>query len=99
MPTVPDAANALAGRLALASALSSPAGASPLLSRCNPSPACSGTVVRCGPGKQDDDGERKAPKVNPGDRVIYFKYAGDSMETPEGERYNVLHEQDILAKL
>jgi hypothetical protein len=25
--------------------------------------------------------------------------AGDSMETPSGEKYNVLHEQDILARL
>lgn len=64
-----------------------------------PPPCCSGTVVRCGPGKAGEDGERKAPKVSPGDKVIYFKYAGDSMETPSGEKYNVLREQDILAKL
>lgn len=59
----------------------------------------SGTVVRCGPGKMGDDGQRKAPKVKEGDRVVYFKYAGDSMETPAGEKYTVLHEQDILARL
>lgn len=39
------------------------------------------------------------PQVKEGDRVIYFKYAGDAMETPSGDRYTVLHEQDILAKL
>ena len=33
----------------------------------------SGTVVRVGPGKQDGEGGRKAPKVKEGDRVIYFK--------------------------
>ena len=184
---------------------------------------CSGTVVRVGPGKMAEDGQRKAPKVRSelggarggglplaarrqrvpgspaavmgllqardcaagargmpgrawgcphrrcalcwlppdpgppaaaaqvkeGDRVIYFKYAGawtpcahvfacasaagapavaavvqqqpgpsgaaqparrfppplllspagDSMETPSGEKYNVLHESDILAKI
>jgi chaperonin GroES len=60
---------------------------------------CSGTVVRCGPGKAGEDGERKAPRVAPGDRVIYFKYAGDPMQTPAGELFTVLHEQDILAKL
>lgn len=38
-------------------------------------------------------------QVKEGDRVIYFKYAGDSMETPSGEKFNVLHQSDILAKL
>ena len=56
-------------------------------------------MVRVGPGKQGEDGQRKAPKVKEGDRVIFFKYAGDAMETPEGEKYSVLHEQDILARL
>lgn len=58
----------------------------------------SGTVVRTGPGKLDDDGKRVAPKVKEGDRVIYFKYAGDVMETPEGDKYIVLHESDVLCK-
>ena len=56
-------------------------------------------MVRCGPGKAGEDGERKAPRVAPGDRVIYFKYAGDPMQTPAGELFTVLHEQDILARL
>jgi len=38
-------------------------------------------------------------QVKEGDRVIYFKYAGDAMETPSGEKFNVLHASDILAKL
>ena len=33
-----------------------------------------GTVVALGPGKVDEDGERKAPRVKEGDRVIYFKW-------------------------
>lgn len=37
-------------------------------------------------------------QVQPGDRVLYFKYAGDSMETPSGEKYVVLREDDILCK-
>lgn len=36
----------------------------------------SGEVVRVGPGKQQEDGSRKALRVQPGDRVVYFKYAG-----------------------
>lgn len=37
----------------------------------------SGEVVRVGPGKRQEDGSRKAPRVVPGDRVVYFKYAGE----------------------
>ena len=59
----------------------------------------SGTVVTVGEGKYDTDkGERKKPKVAAGDRVLYFKYAGDAMETPEGDKYTVVHENDILCK-
>jgi len=59
----------------------------------------SGTVVRCGPGKWDKEtGEREALRVAPGDRVLYFKYAGDNMETPAGEQFVVLREDDILCK-
>ncbi|EFJ50536.1 hypothetical protein VOLCADRAFT_80038 [Volvox carteri f. nagariensis] len=60
----------------------------------------SGTVVRTGPGKYDKDaeGKRKAMTVQPGDKVLYFKYAGDNMETPEGAKFVVLREDDILCK-
>ena len=63
----------------------------------------SGRVVRVGPGKYDKDAEegkggRKAPRVAPGDRVLYFKYAGDSMETPDGTKFIVLREDDVLCK-
>jgi chaperonin GroES len=58
----------------------------------------SGTVLRVGPGKVGDDGARVALKVKEGDRVVYFKYAGDAMETPDGRKYIVLHESDILCK-
>ena len=46
-----------------------------------------------------EDGVRKALKVKEGDDVVYFKYAGDVMETSAGERYIVLHESDILCKI
>lgn len=58
-----------------------------------------GTVVRVGPGKLNkESGERKAIKLQEGDRVVYFKYAGDAMETTSGDKYVVLHESDILCK-
>ncbi|KAL3144861.1 hypothetical protein ABBQ38_001964 [Trebouxia sp. C0009 RCD-2024] len=60
-------------------------------------PMC-GAVVSVGPGKRDKDGSRKTPKVKEGDTVLYFKYAGEAMETPEGQQYIVVHEQDILCK-
>ena len=59
----------------------------------------SGTVVRVGPGRQDDDGTVHAPKLKAGDRVLFFKYAGDTVETSGGETFNVLHESDCLAKI
>jgi len=58
-----------------------------------------GEVVSVGPGKREKDGKRKTPQVKPGDRVLYFKWAGDSMETPSGEQYVVVHESDILCKV
>jgi len=58
-----------------------------------------GTVVRAGPGKREKDGTRKAPRVQEGDSVLYFKWAGDQMETPTGETYVVLHENDILCRV
>jgi chaperonin GroES len=42
---------------------------------------------------------RRLPaQVKPGDKVLYFKYAGDSMETPAGAKYVVLREDDILCR-
>lgn len=59
----------------------------------------SGTVLRVGPGKFDKDTkERKQPSVAEGDKVLYFKYAGDTMETPNGTKYVILREDDILCK-
>eukprot|EP00983_Pelagomonas_calceolata_P053184 1143198-Pelagomonas_calceolata.AAC.3 len=37
-------------------------------------------------------------RVKPGDKILYFKYAGDNMETPDGHKYVVLREDDILCK-
>jgi chaperonin GroES len=36
--------------------------------------------------------------VKEGDTVLYFKYAGDNLETPSGEKFIVVHEEDILCK-
>jgi len=39
-----------------------------------------------------------AAQVKEGDRVLYFKYAGDNMESPDGQKYVVLREDDVLCK-
>ena len=59
----------------------------------------SGTVVAAGPGKAGEDGVIKPLTVKTGDKVIYFKYAGDQMTDEEGNAFVVLHENDILARL
>eukprot|EP01024_Parvocaulis_polyphysoides_P044476 TRINITY_DN4100_c0_g1_i3.p1 TRINITY_DN4100_c0_g1~~TRINITY_DN4100_c0_g1_i3.p1 ORF type:complete len:256 (+),score=34.57 TRINITY_DN4100_c0_g1_i3:53-769(+) len=58
----------------------------------------SGTVVRVGPGKVEEDGSKKPMNVQEGDRVVYFKYAGDDMETTVGSKFIVVHQNDILCK-
>lgn len=57
-----------------------------------------GRIVRVGPGKREKDGSRKSPKLKEGDAVLYFKWAGDQMETPSGEQFVVVHESDVLCK-
>ena len=38
-------------------------------------------------------------QVKEGDNILYFKWAGDQMETTEGKKFVVLHESDILCKV
>ncbi len=56
-----------------------------------------GTVVAVGPGKFDEDGEKRIPmsvKVN--DTVLFKKYGPDEVEL-DGVKYLVGDEDDILA--
>jgi chaperonin GroES len=55
-----------------------------------------GEIVAVGPGKVSDDGERVAPEVKVGDRVLYGKYSGTDV-TLDGEEYLILRESDVLA--
>jgi len=57
----------------------------------------SGQVMAVGPGKLDENtGEVHSMKLKPGDRVTFFKWAGDAVETPAGLSYNILNESDVL---
>ncbi len=57
-----------------------------------------GNVVAAGPGKRDDSGERIAPEVKKGDRVLFSKYSGTEV-TLEGEEHLIISEDDVLAIL
>ncbi|WP_100330112.1 co-chaperone GroES [Bacillus xiapuensis] len=55
-----------------------------------------GKVVAVGTGRVLDSGERVAPEVAVGDRIIFSKYAGTEVKY-QGNEYLLLRESDILA--
>ena len=57
-----------------------------------------GEIVAVGPGRVSDQGERIAPDVKSGDKVLYGKYSGSEV-TVDGEQYLILRESDVLAVL
>lgn len=55
------------------------------------------TVVAVGPGRWDEDGERRIPlDVKEGDIVLYSKYGGTEIKY-DGEEYLILSARDLLA--
>jgi chaperonin GroES len=56
-----------------------------------------GTVIAVGPGRWDDDGEKRIPlDVSVGDTVLYSKYGGTEVRY-SGEEYLILSARDVLA--
>ena len=56
-----------------------------------------GTVVAAGPGRWDEDGEKRIPlDVAVGDVVLYSKYGGTEVKY-SGEDYLILSARDVLA--
>ena len=56
-----------------------------------------GTVVAVGPGRWDEDGEKRIPlDVSVGDVVLYSKYGGTEVKY-SGEEYLILSARDVLA--
>ena len=56
-----------------------------------------GTVVAVGPGRWDEDGDKRIPlDVSEGDVVIYSKYGGTEIKY-NGEEYLILSARDVLA--
>jgi chaperonin GroES len=55
-----------------------------------------GEVLAVGPGKRDDSGKQNALDVKPGDKVLFGKYAGQTVKI-DGTEYLVMREEDIMA--
>ena len=55
-----------------------------------------GEVLAVGPGRRDNDGRRIAPDLNVGERLLFGKYAGQSVKV-DGNELLVLREEDIVA--
>jgi chaperonin GroES len=56
-----------------------------------------GTVIAVGPGRFDDNGEKRIPlDVAVGDVVLYSKYGGTEVKY-SGEDYLILSARDVLA--
>lgn len=57
-----------------------------------------GEVLTVGPGKRDDAGKIIPMDVKVGDRVLFGKYAGQTVKV-EGEELLVMREEDIMGVL
>ena len=54
-----------------------------------------GQVISDGPGKRDDNGKQITLDVKVGDRVLFGKYAGQTVKV-DGEELLVMREEDIM---
>ena len=57
-----------------------------------------GEVMGVGAGKLSPKGERYAPEVKKGDRILFGKYSGADIKI-EGQEYLILREDEILGVL
>jgi chaperonin GroES len=55
-----------------------------------------GRVVAVGSGKMTENGQRVAPEVKAGDKILFGKYSGTEIKI-DGEEHLILKEEDILA--
>ena len=54
-----------------------------------------GQVLSVGPGKRDENGKHVTLDVKVGDRILFGKYAGQTVKV-EGEEVLVMREEDIM---
>ena len=56
-------------------------------------------VIAVGPGPLDEEGNRKALSVSPGNTVLHSKYAGNDFKGSDGSDYIALRASDVMAIL
>ena len=54
-----------------------------------------GQILAVGPGKRDENGKHVALDVKVGDRILFGKYAGQTVKV-EGDELLVMREEDIM---
>jgi len=54
-----------------------------------------GEIIAVGPGKRDENGKHIALDVKVGDKVLFGKYAGQTVKV-QGEELLVMREEDIM---
>jgi len=54
-----------------------------------------GEILSVGPGKRDENGKQVALDVKVGDRVLFGKYAGQTVKV-DGQELLVMREEDIM---
>ena len=54
-----------------------------------------GQILAVGPGQRDENGKHVALDVKVGDRVLFGKYAGQTVKV-DGEEVLVMREEDIM---
>ena len=54
-----------------------------------------GEVVAVGPGARDEQGERIAPEVKAGDRILFGKWSGTEVKI-DGEELLIMKESDVM---
>ncbi|MCE9521861.1 MAG: co-chaperone GroES [Alphaproteobacteria bacterium] len=57
-----------------------------------------GEVVSVGPGARDEKGERIAPEVKAGDRILFGKWSGTEVKV-DGQDLLIMKESDIMGVL
>ena len=57
-----------------------------------------GEVVAVGPGARDEKGERIAPEVKVGDRILFGKWSGTEVKI-DGQDLLIMKESDIMGVL
>jgi chaperonin GroES len=55
-----------------------------------------GRVIAIGAGKMSEKGERVAPEVKVGDKILFGKYSGTEIKI-DGDEHLIMREDDILA--